>query len=141
MRAPRLLAGALALAAVSCADACGNECSFGERCRGDVLEVCGYPDQFFNREILAMPCTEPAAACVETRTGPSCVVAPPTPCEVGYHDRCEGDVRYYCPAVHAVEPSDAPPDYVSAQDCAAIGATCVVDPDDGVVCRAKLHSR
>jgi hypothetical protein len=28
-----------------------------------------------------------------------------------------------------------------AQDCAAIGATCVVDPEGGVVCRAKISSR
>ncbi len=138
MRWRRALFPLLALAA-GCADACGNECSFGERCHGDVLEVCGYPDQFFNREIHAMPCEEPAAACVETRGGPSCVVDPPTPCDVSFHDRCEGDVRVYCPASSAVVRAGEPPDYVSAQDCAAIGATCVVDPRDGVVCRARIN--
>lgn len=140
MRLPRPLLVVLALAAASCADACGNECSFGERCDGDVLEICGSgPDQFFNREIHRLPCREPAAACVETERGAGCVVAPPTPCEVDFPDRCDGDVLVYCPELHAIEPADSPPDYVSATDCAAIGAACVVDPRDGPVCRYPVN--
>jgi hypothetical protein len=131
----------IALAAASCGDACDNECSFGERCHGDTLEICGDgPDQFFHRRVHAVPCEAPAAACADgASTGPTCVVAPPTPCDTTFADRCDGDVRVYCPALHAIVPAGAPPDYVSAMDCAAWGATCVVDAREGVVCRAIVR--
>lgn len=123
--------------------ACDNECSFFERCNGDVLEICGDgADQVVGRRVNSYPCEGANATCVEnTDDSASCVAAPATECDDAFVPTCSeefaGFLQRCQPSLYA---NDNPKEkrYVQLIDCsertssdAAPGTepTCLVKPD------------
>ncbi|RYE91412.1 MAG: hypothetical protein EOO75_08810 [Myxococcales bacterium] len=89
-----LLGAALALLA-----GCDNECSFDERCNGNVRETCGEgADQMFGRRIARSPCTAPNDVCVDRNGAAECVAPALTECEPSTDPRCHGDTVVSCGA-------------------------------------------
>lgn len=100
------------------ASACNNECSFFERCNGDVLEICGGADQMVNRKIEPYPCEEPNSICRSfDDDNARCVHESATICDDGFTPRCDGDLLLSCPRSRYT--SDAPQEtrYAIATDC------------------------
>jgi hypothetical protein len=94
----------LVVALATCVFLAGcNECSFWERCDGDVIEVCGArgaPDQVVGRKISRIPCEAPNTRCVRVdERFATCVT--PTACTPGTPESCSNDDRVSC-----VEPLD-----------------------------------
>lgn len=133
--APRILArAALLLGAGLALGGCDNACDFLQRCRGNVLQICGHVDQVFHRRIREEECLAPNGACVERgASAASCVRAPPEPCDEGFRARCEGTLRLYCAP-------GGPQQFVVAEDCAGARSAdgkvgrCVAEPQAGAVC-------
>jgi hypothetical protein len=77
---------------------CGafNECSFLERCDGDVRQICGGgPDQQVGREITDLPCPEAAPVCVEEGDRTYCTTEEPG-CDDEHERRCGGNAVLSC---------------------------------------------
>lgn len=100
------------------APACNNECSFFERCNGDVLEICGGADQVVNRKIHEYPCEEPNTICRSfDEDNARCVHASATVCDDGFAPRCDGDLLLECPASIYAEDDIQETRYAIATDC------------------------
>jgi len=128
--------------------ACNNECSFFERCNGDVLEVCGDgPDQVVNRKVRSSPCEAPNTICrPSTDDDARCVHASATACDDDTAARCDGPLLLACPRSQFLASSDVDEArFLVATDCRelddpslpgytpdAVGAC--VEESDGAAC-------
>ncbi len=119
--------------------ACGNECSFWERCRGNILEICGEgPDQMFGRKINSFPCEQPNPVCIELPGEHAmCVTDPVTACDDTFDSYCKGNVLYACAFVSAEKKG-----YVTGIDCSKDKnydgsgfLQCIEDEKQGSACR------
>lgn len=115
---------------------CGtNECSFGERCRADVRQVCGSgPDHIVGRKINEFPCEDPNPECIEyeerSSTRAMCVRGEDRECDSDtFEEYCDGDN-----AVRCVE------GYEIAEDCTYEGPDCK-EIDDYALCVDAPASR
>ena len=107
--------------------ACNNDCSFTERCDGDVLQVCGSGvDQMFGREVHETPCADLNPVCVEIdASNAMCAADPATPCDIDTFDAtCDGDVLTACSGVQYTESLEYDTAYVVMSDCASAGYAC-----------------
>jgi hypothetical protein len=124
---------------------CGNECSFNQRCNGNVLETCGEgPDQMFNRTVSSRECADPNPICVEY--GPNlgrarCVREPAELCdENSLQPYCDGNVRVACTrgtSFSGCGDGSCPPEqegwYITGTDCTQGGPECV-ETEESAVC-------
>lgn len=108
---------------------CNNECDFFQRCNGNTREVCGDGvDQAFNRKIRSFPCEAPNELCVEMDESHAvCVLPPKTSCDETFVESCEGSVRTLCPNSPYADSPGYPTRFVTGEECAADGGTCVED--------------
>jgi len=74
---------------------CMNECSFFERCNGDVAEYCGGgPDHVVGRKVRSVPCEGKNPVCHEQEDRVACVAQGPVACNrETFEPACDGDTH------------------------------------------------
>lgn len=116
---------------------CGNDCSYTEKCDGDLMMTCGEgPDQFFNRSEHAFDCSEAYinGICVKIDSSHvTCASEPLTGCDQrSFEPWCDDEaVLVTCNGVWYAEEVDYQTSYLGYVECDNVCA----DTENGYSCK------